>query len=783
MPPSAWTPADSFDPNYNQDLDSQPKTRAGLRNRSNLCRLIGGASPGPGNIFLTDSSYGVLETEAYGTIALTRTNGTLGYLSANLSVSPGTAQGGVNYSYSGSVPTYLTAWRLYDYLSAAPADALTRCFSDGLFGLSASPTDIYGSIFFDYTADRVVVSVIRQDPGPDLSASILLANPSCADQFYLGGETVPLSGALGPASAPFLIVNNNYSPGVFGFSATNYSVNENVGLALIDVTRTNGTYGAVSLHYATTTNGTAVPSVDYWPTNGNLYFAAGVTNLTFAVPIINNTNIQSQDRIVGLNLDYLSSGSYAVTNANLVIINDNYPIGFVNFTQPSYSTNESAGAIVLTLNRTGGSRGNISVLCATTNTGSARPGVNYLNVSTNLSWNSGDSSPRYVVVPLLDNGLVGPNTTFQVNLSDPVAYGTNAPTMLIGSPPSLPTSPSSMTTNTAPLSSAPRLTTSTKSAVTPPSPSSAPAAPPKPSLPISLPPTPPPSPPVPRPFAITPPPTAPSPSPRAKSPPALPCPSIMTVSSTPPTSSSPSAWPTLPGRRRPRFPQHRRRQYHRRPEPSMPRPVPLTLTLLLQASMAMSSPSPFRPMAKSWLPATSLPPMARPEATSPASMPTRPSTLPSSTTCSGANAAIYQLLIQTDGSIVVGGAFTTFNGVDHYHFARVLTDGTIDSSFSPGSGADGNVFALAEVFPPGGTNRSLLVGGSFTHVNGVSLSGLARLNNDGGVDPTFAPVLNSGSTDLRTGRLSYQRAPRRPNPHRRRFHRRQWHRPQRHRPP
>ena len=69
-------------------------------------------------------------------------------------------------------------------------------------------------------------------------------------------------------------------------------------------------------------------SVDYWPTNGNLYFAAGVTNLTFAVPIINNTNIQPQDRIVGLSLAYLSSGSYGLTNASLVIINDNYPIGY-----------------------------------------------------------------------------------------------------------------------------------------------------------------------------------------------------------------------------------------------------------------------------------------------------------------------------------------------------------------------------------------------------------------------------------------------------------------------
>jgi len=739
-------PSDSFYPNYNQNLDSQPKTRAGLRNRSNFCRLLGGASPGPGNIFLTDSSYGVLETEAYGTIALTRTNGTLGYLSANLSVASGTAQGGVNYSYSGSVPTYLTAWRLYDYLPASPADALTRCFSDGIFGLSASPTDIYGSVFFDYTANRVVVNVINgKTPGPNLSASVLLANPSCADQFYLGGETVPLSGALGPASAPFLIVNDNYSPGVFGFSATNYSVNENVGLALIDVTRTNGSYGAVSLHYATTTNGTAVPSVDYWPTNGNLYFAAGVTNLTFAVPIINNTNIQSQDRIVGLNLDYLSSGSYALTNANLVIINDNYPIGFVNFTQPSYSTNESAGAIVLTLNRTGGSRGDISVLCATTNTGSARPGVNYITVSTNLSWNSGDSSPRSVVVPLLDNGLVGPNTTFQVHLSDPVAYGTNAPTMLIGATVSAnvtivddnqygtlefsaPTyyvnevggyatitvirTGGAAQTLTADFATADGTAVSTgpqafrnyaatNGTLT--------FAPGQTAASFAVP--------IyndgvvdPANFFFTVGLTNPTPAGAV-----LGFPSTAVVSITDAqTVYAPSGSPD------PNF------------APSGFNGD--VLSLALQTNGQIVAAGDFT--SANGAPAGHL---ARLNADS-----SLDSTFLNNS--SGANAAIYQLLIQTDGSIVIGGAFTTFNGVDHYHFARVLTDGTIDSSFSPGAGADGNVFALAEVFPPGGTNRSLLVGGGFTHVNGVSLSGLARLSDTGGVDPAFAPVLNSGST-------------------------------------
>ena len=203
--------------------------------------------------------------------------------------------------------------------------------------------------------------MIQNNTPANRSASISLANPSCADQFYLGGEVLPLSGALGLSSAPFTIVNNDHNSGVFGFSTTNYTVNENAGTALITLIRTNGTSGNVTVKYATTLSGTGVIGHDYWPTNGTLYFADGVTSLAFAVPIINNTNIQPQDLTVSLNLTYLSSGSYGLTNSTLTIINDNYPVGFVNFSQPSYATNESAGTAVLTLTRTGGSRGVISV--------------------------------------------------------------------------------------------------------------------------------------------------------------------------------------------------------------------------------------------------------------------------------------------------------------------------------------------------------------------------------------------------------------------------------------
>ena len=54
--------------------------------------------------------------------------------------------------------------------------------------------------------------------------------------------------------------------------------------------------------------------------------------------------------------------------------------------------------------------------------------------------------------------------------------------------------------------------------------------------------------------------------------------------------------------------------------------------------------------------------------------------------------SVYTLAVQTDGRILMGGAFGTVNGVVRNRIARLGTDGTLDVGFSPGSGADGAVF-------------------------------------------------------------------------------------------
>ena len=97
-----------------------------------------------------------------------------------------------------------------------------------------------------------------------------------------------------------------------------------------------------------------------------------------------------------------------------------------------------------------------------------------------------------------------------------------------------------------------------------------------------------------------------------------------------------------------------------------------------------------------------------------------------------ATGAVQCVAVQADGKIVIGGDFIRVNGVDRGHIARLNSDGTLDSSFASGLGANGVVYSLTLQL-----DGKILVGGGFTSVSGANRSGIARLNSDGSLDLNF----------------------------------------------
>ncbi len=96
---------------------------------------------------------------------------------------------------------------------------------------------------------------------------------------------------------------------------------------------------------------------------------------------------------------------------------------------------------------------------------------------------------------------------------------------------------------------------------------------------------------------------------------------------------------------------------------------------------------------------------------------------------SGANDIIYTVAIQNDGKIVIGGSFTSFNGIQRNRIARLNTDGSLDMSFNPG--ASGTVYSIVIQ-----NDGKILVGGS----------SIVRLNINGEVDSIFDEASNIGGS-------------------------------------
>ena len=99
----------------------------------------------------------------------------------------------------------------------------------------------------------------------------------------------------------------------------------------------------------------------------------------------------------------------------------------------------------------------------------------------------------------------------------------------------------------------------------------------------------------------------------------------------------------------------------------------------------------------------------------------------------GANNTVRGIAVQPDGQILVGGDFTEFN---NYAYSRIVrlnsTDGSLDFNFNPGSGASAPVGPIVLQ-----ADGSILVGGDFLYFNGYNTGGLVRLDTAGNIDTTF----------------------------------------------
>lgn len=94
--------------------------------------------------------------------------------------------------------------------------------------------------------------------------------------------------------------------------------------------------------------------------------------------------------------------------------------------------------------------------------------------------------------------------------------------------------------------------------------------------------------------------------------------------------------------------------------------------------------------------------------------------------------SIWGIGFQSDGKIIISGSFTSFNGTPINNLARLNTDGSLDTTFNTGTGTNSSIQALKVL-----NDDKILIGGAFSSYNGVTTTSIARLNSDGTLDTTF----------------------------------------------
>ncbi|MCL5097863.1 MAG: hypothetical protein M1608_10140, partial [Candidatus Omnitrophica bacterium] len=358
-------------------------SRDGAVSRYNFARLLGGSVPGPGNVGFSLPEYYVDEKAGIASFTVQRQNGSLGKVSLTYSTADGTAK--------------------------APADYIALANSMATWG--------------DGATNDMIQQVGIIDDGLITGDKTLNLVASMADSdFTLNGLPIPLGVALGRDHATINIAEGDIPPSYLSFGASAYTIDENGGNAVINVTRSGSTAGRITVDYATReqTNGApAQAGVDYQARNGTLTFDTGQTNKTFSVPIIDDTVVEPDETLMLVLSSPRGNGALlgSISNATLTIVDNDYAPGRITFTATNFSALEDSTNAVITVKRSGGNVGVVSVQYSTAD-GTGIAGTNYYPAIGRLSWADGDSAAKTFTIPLINNNIVDGNKTVSLILSD-----------------------------------------------------------------------------------------------------------------------------------------------------------------------------------------------------------------------------------------------------------------------------------------------------------------------------------------------------------------------------
>ncbi|MCU7797322.1 MAG: S8 family serine peptidase [Candidatus Thiodiazotropha sp. (ex Myrtea spinifera)] len=207
------------------------------------------------------------------------------------------------------------------------------------------------------------------------------------------------------------------SPGLFVFSEALYSIDESTEKLIVNVRRLGGSTGEVSIDYHSSDDQAISSSrpADFKATSGSLVFADGETLRSFEIEIHDDNNDEKNETFY-LNLTNPSGDALIGSRSQVpvTILDDDGP-GSLSFSAVSYAVNETHDKARVSVIRTGGTEGSLSVDVSLTNDTAIVDSDFLLPEKETLLFSHGEIE-KVLEIPLVDDEIFEGNESFHVQL-------------------------------------------------------------------------------------------------------------------------------------------------------------------------------------------------------------------------------------------------------------------------------------------------------------------------------------------------------------------------------
>jgi hypothetical protein len=283
-----------------------------------------------------------------------------------------------------------------------------------------------GTLTFDSTNTSKTFTIpILGDALVEGDNTVLLSLGNVRSSTGFSGAGTPVLGAIKNA----VLTIKDAQKGL-QFGASNYSVSESSATATINVVRTGPLTDTATVRYSTS-DGTAAMGVNYVPASGTLTFGPNISSQSFTVKILPDKVVSTPKTVLLLLSNANSSVAPLVglgpRSSAVLTIGDTDAGGTIKLSASTYSVGEGAGSALVTVMRSGGAAGSVTVDYATCDASTSPAPVpactgtadaeDYEPRTGTLTFGPGETT-RTIQVPIRTDNTVEGNEAFEIRLSN-----------------------------------------------------------------------------------------------------------------------------------------------------------------------------------------------------------------------------------------------------------------------------------------------------------------------------------------------------------------------------